>query len=270
MVATTETREPWPEKTYGQYDIRFYAPHLTPAQLHRLGEQIGVLAGIASVIVVYSDFDLAAAPVPEPALESGAAAEVAALDQNGDIPYDAPFNPEQDLFDPDIQRRLDMPLEEIVGPEGASVRGHLRTIVNKLEVMGLFTVRDAILGGMDYLRSEPGFGRVSRARLVTRLAEVCPEIPIRQAWKPEYAAKFCRSLDQVRLYTLRYTPLGRKSAFPVDRFSISTRDPWQSIADFINRYEEVLTGEERTVRASALAFAGVFEAARQAQARPEG
>ena len=247
-MSDPETTAPGPESAFEEYTIRVHLPEASPAARMRLDKRIGTLVSKAGGVVISSDLT--------PSSIEAADAELPAF-QSEETPYDAPFTPERDLFAPFVQARLDVSLVEAldtidIDPASASIlRGNLRRVA-------LFSVRDAILGGTDYLYQR-GIGAKSRKYVLDAVARICPEIPMRRGWTPDYAALFCSTLDTVPLYALRYGPHDTEP----DATIIQGR--WRSITAYLAEDESSLSERERNLgtREAVLAFAQRFEAARQ-------
>ena len=183
-----------------------------------------------------------------------------------EVPREALFNPGHNLFTPEIQADLDRSVTEVFSTGNAGVAKDLRTPLTYLRAMGVYSVRDAMLGGLEYLRSGINMGPKSIGRVQEAIAKACLHVPWRPFWHPEEAALFCDSLDQVPLYVLRRGPERQ----PFNQMLIGGPRR-QTIAGFLARDRHTLSRVEATeIRPLVAEFAEPFETARSALDRPAG
>lgn len=226
------------------HSLHFYLPGVSDAGLERLDARFTrIIRGLGGGVVYSSFSSESRRAVRGPSIE--------------DMTYGEPFTPQQNLFDDTTQEQLNTPVWEALQPEGGTLSRDMRRLSMRLQELGIQSVRDVILGGYDYLLyGNTGLGQGPRLQLKAILQELCPHIPFKEGWRPEEAAQFCHSLQQVPLYALR-----DRKGHPLDWKVVGGRR--RSVFEFLSTPESELTPAERQLelRASALAFAGAFERA---------
>lgn len=150
------------------------------------------------------------------------------------------------LLNPEVQERLDTPVEELLSEDGIPATGVFKSAAKKIRDEGACTARDILLAGGGFLSDIRGVGRgAAHQRIATNLSTVCPEISFDYNWDAADAAQFCRSLSQVGACAL----------------GLSTR-PRQTIADLMAIESSVLANTYRSGFVAEIeAYATMFTAA---------
>jgi hypothetical protein len=115
--------------------------------------------------------------------------------------FESRLDPELDLFDADIQRRLETPLAQLLRREkGSPDKSMCTRLARKLEDDSIVSARDVFTGGFAQVHGASGVGTEMIATLRSELEKLLPEIPLISDSTPAIAAKFCNSLDQIVFY----------------------------------------------------------------------
>lgn len=112
--------------------------------------------------------------------------------------FESRLNPNVDLFDSDVQRRLDTPLAQLLQSKRGGQHQSSRTrLVRALQNESLISVRDIFVQGMFAAHDTRGVGGEMIVILRAELAGLVPEIPLMDITTPAIAARFCDSLHQI-------------------------------------------------------------------------